>query len=100
MPDYLAATVRLRTQLSDGFIAAAAPEAMTCYLEDWKKAKHRPDAYIKTLEAARDARQGEKDRGEWPANYVRPAEPDRQNIVSKRQGFPERLRTVDSIEDN
>lgn len=73
-PDRLASTVRLRTQLSDLFLASAAPEAMTCYLEDWEKAKARLDGYIEYLRTARDARQAEKDRGEWPANYVRPAE--------------------------
>lgn len=81
MPDRLAATVRLRTQLSDGFLAAAAPEAMSAYLADWEKAKIRLDHRIEVLRKARDARQAEKDRGEWPANYVRPEEPDKQTRV-------------------
>ena len=65
-PDLLASVVRLRTQLSDGFLEHAAHEAMTVYLEDWEKAKMRLDHYIDVLREARDERKAAKERGDWP----------------------------------
>ena len=67
-PDLLASVVRVRPQLSDGFLAHAAHEAMTVYLEDWELAAGRLERQIDVLRDARDERKAAKERGDWPSS--------------------------------
>lgn len=62
----LAATVRHRTVIRDGYRRHASHESMTAYLVDWQRARDRLDRQIAALTELRDERRAASERGDWP----------------------------------
>lgn len=65
-PEQLAAVVAHRTEISGGYLAHAAHQSMTVYLDDWEQAHRRLTRRIEMLRQARDERKAATEAGLWP----------------------------------
>jgi hypothetical protein len=69
MPDFLAAVVSRKTALGDRYLAHAAHQSMTVYLEDWEQAYRLLGTAIERLRAAGDERREAANDGRWPVPF-------------------------------
>lgn len=67
----LASSVRKATTLRKGFRRHAAYQAMDVVLADWQAAHERLGRAIAELQALRDERAAQVERGEWPPKLER-----------------------------
>lgn len=66
MPELLSYQVRKGSTLREGFRRNAAYQAMDVYLADRQAAHERLGRAIAELQALRDERAAQVERGEWP----------------------------------